>query len=124
MNINEFKILLAQQLYLFVENSLKQPISLISSLINNFIQGRYRKYREQKRVKQLEQYRTLVLSQIEFFQEELEKIDRYKTELQPLEFADFSSVQGKELLSNKLRLSFYRLFVLMSLKLTLQLIYR
>lgn len=89
MNINEFKILLAQQLYLFVENSLKQPISLISSLINNFIQGRYRNYREQKRVKQLEQYRTLVLSQIEFFQEELEKIDHYKTELQPLEFADF-----------------------------------
>lgn len=89
MNINEFKILLAQQLFLFVENSLKQPISFLSSLVSSFIQGRYRSYKEQKRIKQLEQYRTLVLSQITFFQEELEKIDRYKTKLQSPEFADF-----------------------------------
>lgn len=89
MNINEFKVLLAQQLFLFVENSLKQPISLISSLVNSFIQGRYKNYKEQKRIKQLEQYRALVISQIAFFEEELKKIDRYKTESQSLAFADF-----------------------------------
>lgn len=106
MTTIEFKALFARQLFLFVENSLKQPISVLSSLIATFTQERYRKYKEQKRIKQLTQYRALILSQIEFYQEELQKIDQYKTESQPYGFADFFFAARERISEQQLKINF------------------
>lgn len=89
MNINEFKGLFNRQLFLFIESPLKQSITILFSLINNFTKERYRNYKDQKRLKQIERYRALVLSQISFYRSELEKIDRYKAEPLSYEFAEF-----------------------------------
>ena len=106
MNINKFKVLFTQQLFLFVENSVKQPISVLSSLVASFIQEKYRNYKEQKRINQLTQYRTLVLSQIAFFQKELEEIDRYRAGLQTDEFADFFFEARKRISEQQLKIDF------------------